>query len=421
VRAESTLNFVVRTLHQVVKKGKEDAWPYQGSQDVSRSSVDSFIKLHDLPAQYTATDNGATTTAELWDLSPFTNFDAYDDTHFGTVWCNASNNLCAVVAPAVLTLTEYNKTKKATARTKVTLCFNVVRWDGEEFALDGSFKGRKKKNKAGLRVWASTKAHRLTKQLIWRREEDAECTEIEKIRETLWRLRVRVVSLANLAGIKAPVGVEAAAIGAYLDKLEAGVQEMKETVENVVGVVGSCGDEKTELCKTLNTSIHFCVNEAKLCRERLNKRVRIEETFGFTFHPGTQCSCCSVQPIVGWRYHCNECDIDLCSNQKCIFSHDLGHPLVLIRSPPPQPITAVVTAAEEQRWVVNSIMDRWPLKKKKGEKGPRKYLYHVQWQGKGMAPTWETAEALGNPSLTAQYDEQCDKKGKKRLLDKSRY
>jgi hypothetical protein len=90
----------------------------------------------------------------------------------------------------------------------------------------------------------------------------------------------------------------------------------------MVGVVGSV-EEKIELCKTLNTvtSIHFCFNEAKLCRERLNKRVWIEENFGFTFHPGTQlqCSCCSVQPIVGWRYHCSECDIDLCSNQKCIF------------------------------------------------------------------------------------------------------
>jgi hypothetical protein len=76
---------------------------------------------------YTATDNGATTMAELWDLSPFTNFDAYDDRHFGAVWYNASNNLCAVVVPDVLTLTEYHQTKIATARTKVTLYFNIVR------------------------------------------------------------------------------------------------------------------------------------------------------------------------------------------------------------------------------------------------------------------------------------------------------
>jgi hypothetical protein len=329
---------VVRTLHQVVKKGKEEAWAYQGSQDVSRASVDSFIKLHDLPAKYTASDNGATTTSELWDLSSFTNFDAYDDKHYGTVWCNASKNLCAVIAPAVLTLTEYYQTKKATARTKVTLCFNILRWDGDEFALDASFKGRKKKNKHGDKVWASTKAHRLTKQMIWRRDEDSECTEIEKIRETLWRVRVRVASLANLAAIKAPVGVTAAAIETNLVVLEARIQEVKEKVENAVGVIGECGEGNTELCKTLHTSIHFCVNEAKLCRERLNRRVRIEETFGFTFHPGTQCSCCGVQPIVGWRYHCNECDIDLCSKNKCIFSHDINHPLVLIRSPPPQPI-----------------------------------------------------------------------------------
>jgi hypothetical protein len=85
VHAETTRNFVVRTLHQVVRKGKEDAWAYQGSQDVSRSSVDAFIKLHDLIVQYTVTNNGATTTVELWDLSSFTNFDAYEDKHFGTV------------------------------------------------------------------------------------------------------------------------------------------------------------------------------------------------------------------------------------------------------------------------------------------------------------------------------------------------
>jgi hypothetical protein len=360
VHAESTLNFVVRSLHQVVKKGKADAWAHLGSQDVSRSSVDSFIKLYDLPAHYTATNNGATTMVELWDLAPFTNYDAYDDRHFGTVWCDGSKNVCSVVAPAVLTLTECNQTKTATARTKVTLCFNIVRWNGTEFDLDASFKGRKKKNKTGLKVWASTKAHRLTKQLIWRREEDAESTEIEKIRETLWRLRVRVVSLANVAAIKAPVGVVAAAIGENLNKLEAGIQKVKETVENMVGVVGSV-EEDSELCKSLNTSIHFCVNEAKLCRERLNKRVRIEETFGFTFHPGTKCSCCSVQPIVGWRYHCNECDIDLCSNQKCIFSHDISHSLVLIRSPPPEPITAVQCSCSCSNTTVGSKLYHGPL------------------------------------------------------------
>jgi hypothetical protein len=121
-------------------------------------------------------------------------------------WCNGNKNLCAPVPPAVLTLNEYYKTKKATARTKVTLCFNVVRWDGEEFALDASFKGRQKKNKKGERVFATTKAHKLTKLLIWRRGEDAEVTLIEKIRETLSRLKSKLISLTNLSAIKSPVG-----------------------------------------------------------------------------------------------------------------------------------------------------------------------------------------------------------------------
>jgi hypothetical protein len=206
------------------------------------------------------------------------------------VQCKQKPVRCDSPSCATVTLTEYNQTNKVTARTncKVTLCFNILRWDGIEFALDASSKGRRKKNKHGDRVWASTKLRRTqayTKQMIWHRDEDAERTEIEKIRETLWRVRVRVVSLANLAAIKATVGVTAAAIETNLVELEARIQQVKETVENAVGVMGECGEGNTEVSKTLHTSIHFCVNEEKLCRERLNRRVRIEETFGFTLAP----------------------------------------------------------------------------------------------------------------------------------------
>jgi hypothetical protein len=93
---------------------------------------------------------------------------------------------------------------------------------------------------------------------------------------------------------------------ANLDKLEGGgtcIQEVKEIVEKEVGLEETCKDENAELCRSLHTLIHFCVNEALLCRERLNKRARIEETFSFTFHPETKCSCCGDQPIMGWRYH----------------------------------------------------------------------------------------------------------------------
>jgi hypothetical protein len=258
---------------------------------------------------------------------------------------------------------EYYKTKKATARTKVTLCYNVVRWDGEEFALDASFKGRKKKNKKGERVFAATKAHKLTKLLIWGRGEDTEVTVIEKIHNSRDSLETKIEidqldksECHKVSSWPRAVGVETAAMKVNLEVLEESIQEVKEKVVNEFGPEEHSEGPRAELCRNLFSSIHFCVNEAKLCSERSNRRAHIEEAFGFTFHPGTQCSCCGAQPIVGWRYHCNECNID----QKCIFSHDINHSLVLIRSPPPQPITAVVAAAEHQRWVVNSIMDRWP-------------------------------------------------------------
>jgi hypothetical protein len=109
----------------------------------------------------------------------------------------------------------------------------------------------------------------------------------------------------------------------------------------------------------------MCVNETRLCDERFLKRARVEETFGFTFHPGTECTCCKEEPIMimGWRYHCNECDADnMCSNQRYISAHPIDHNLVLIRTPAPEPVDAVIAVVEKQKWVVNSIMDRYPIK-----------------------------------------------------------
>jgi hypothetical protein len=103
--------------------------------------VHAFINAHGLPSDVIAKDDTTRTTAELWDLAPFTNFDAYDDKHFGNVWCNRKGNYCAVVAPAYIELTEYHQSKKASAKTKLSIkFFNVLRWDGKEWALDASFK-----------------------------------------------------------------------------------------------------------------------------------------------------------------------------------------------------------------------------------------------------------------------------------------
>jgi hypothetical protein len=383
VLAESTRNFVVRALHETVTKGKEIPWPYVVTKDISRTSVDSFIKHHGLAPVVVASDKGTRTTVELNDLSSFTDYDAYDDKHFGTVWCDKSDNYVSVVAPAVLELTECHQTKTRAAKTKLTLCFNVFRWDVGEWALDASYKGQKKKGtKKEDDKFSASKAHRLTKLLIWRRDEDAvakarpkkknddalvpassemqELRRVEQLRDALWRLRSRLTSMANLAAVKRRVKVKVADMEENLTKLEVKLEEVKATLANLTGCtcVGKCvcDKDKRELHLSLSASVSLCVNELKLCRERLGKRARIEEIFGFTFHPSTKCACCKSSPIVGWLYHCNECEMDLCSQQRCLTSHPLDHKLVLVRSPAPESAAVMVASAKEQRWVVNSII-----------------------------------------------------------------
>jgi hypothetical protein len=53
--------------------------------DVSRSSIDAFIKAFGLDSTVTTSLKCTTTKAEVWDLAPFTKFDAYGAEHFGTV------------------------------------------------------------------------------------------------------------------------------------------------------------------------------------------------------------------------------------------------------------------------------------------------------------------------------------------------
>lgn len=435
VCAETTRNFVVRTLNDLVRDGKvETSWRWMGTKDLSRSSMDAFTRKHVLPTIVTTCEATTKTIAEIWDLAPFTAFDAYDECHYGNVWCHASGNTCALVPPAVLTHTEHHKTKKLSVRTNTTLTINVLRWDGTMFSIDSSFRGRKKKSKKegeGM-VWASTKAHRLTKLFIWRRDESLEqASAIETVRETLWRLKGRLTSLANLAAIKHPpakANITVEAMQNNLALLEEGVGKAKEAASKLAGPGVACEDEddNTAIFEGFEMTIIACTNEASLCRERLKKLVRTEEIFGFTFHPDTGCSnsSCSARPIIGWRYHCAACNVDLCSKAKCIASHPLDHPLTLIRSPAPTSESAAVAAAETQLWVVNSIMDRWPLKRKRGSKEERQYLYHVNWQGEGLTPTWETAESLNNPGMLARYNEQFSKTQQQRgraARDDSRY
>jgi hypothetical protein len=151
------------------------ALPSLGTKDVSRVSLDDFIRVNGLTAHVLIVDrenyNGPV-KVELWDLSPFTRFDAYDDRHFGNVWCNKGKDVCAVVAPALLVFTQHHQKKTAWEKSKMTLrC--TLRWAGKRWKLDASFKSHLKNPvKAGEEydgrdggIYASTKAlaHSLTK------------------------------------------------------------------------------------------------------------------------------------------------------------------------------------------------------------------------------------------------------------------
>jgi hypothetical protein len=91
VLAESTRNFVVRALHETVTKGKEIPWSYVATKDISRASVDSFIKHHGLAPVVVASDKGTRTTVELNDLSSFTDYDAYNT-------MTSTSGLCGVTS-----------------------------------------------------------------------------------------------------------------------------------------------------------------------------------------------------------------------------------------------------------------------------------------------------------------------------------
>lgn len=442
---ETTLNFVVRGLHSVVKKGKEDSWKYLISKDVSRTSVDAFISTYDLQSTVKTSQTSTTTTAVIDDLSPFCRYETYDTKHNGTVWCSTDSNYGAVVGPAHLELVQTYQTKKSPEKTKLTLTVNVLRWDGESFCLDSSFTGSGK---------MKSKARRFTKLLIWhgdKAEEDLESDDddddddaqlsaegvkendaqpsAEGVRETFWRLHSKLFSLSNLSAIRAADSpqLDRDAMAAYLDQLQKEVGKLKTAILQVAGchcfVPGpcSCDDERKELCLSLLGLHRSCVTEVKLCTDHLELRFRVSQYHGFTFHPNTKCACCTYGPIVGWRYHCETCNVSLCQKDRCIASHNIDHILTLIRTPPAiVDNTPEAAAAEEQKWAVSSIMDRWPLTKKRGDPGPRQYLYHVQWAGIGMKPTWERAEDLNNPEMIALYNAKFTK-SKNSLRDASRY
>jgi hypothetical protein len=109
-------------------------------------------------------------------------------------------------------------------------------------------------------------------------------------------------------------------------------------------------------------------------------------------------------------YTCTMCNVTLCEKKGCIASHP-DHELQLLRSvPPAAPGSVVLVAVEQQKWRVNCIRGHWAIPKVRGDDTPRKFLYHVSWEGAGVQPTWEHEDALGYVGLLATYQRQHQKK-----------
>jgi hypothetical protein len=77
--------YLVRCLHKAAKRGKEEAWPFVPSQDITRQDLERFAHKHSLGhITVTSTDSVLTMTVEVWNLDEFTKFEAYGDKHSGT-------------------------------------------------------------------------------------------------------------------------------------------------------------------------------------------------------------------------------------------------------------------------------------------------------------------------------------------------
>jgi hypothetical protein len=405
---ESSVLFVVRALHLAVSKGKADSWPYTPAKDISKASVEAFAaKFSDIcSVTYTTGQKSVQISIVLHDLSPFCKFEAYDDRHYGSVWKNHNNNFASVVPPAILSFTELFQKPTKPLRTKCQLHVNTLRWDGDEWDMSGDF--------AGVPDAKRSKFRRFTREAIGRRSEEGATAVTEKLREDLWILSSKLSSLADLSAVKAPVDVDPESIIANLEDLRNELQGFMPRIDAEVVCESKDMDEQeatSEQRAALKCLVHAAEKNAALCDERAKNMKRVSSIYGCNFHPGTTCSVCDASPIIGWLYKCTTCDVCICEERRCVASHPLDHKLTLVRSSPPAaPESDILIAATKQKWRVNCILGHWPIPQKRGDKTPRKYIYHVSWEGKGVPATWEHEYDLGNIDMLVNYQRQFQKK-----------
>jgi hypothetical protein len=280
---------------------------------------------------------------------------------------------------------------------------------------------------AGIADAKRSKFRRFTREAIWRSHEDGATLAIGKLREELWVLTSKLSCLADLAAIETPIDIDTDTILANLAELQIEVQAFLPKITAIAAVACACtkeckcNDEKKEAAAEQRTAllclVHAAERKVALCDERAREMKRVSNIYGCNFHPQSACSVCDSSPIIGWLYKCTTCDVCMCEQKRCITSHPIDHELTLVRSPPPAaPGSAVLVAAEQQQWRVNCIMGHWAIPQNRGDKTQRKYKYHVCWEGKGVEPTWEHEDDLGNSEMLASYQRQHQKRRRLELV-----
>lgn len=426
---------VTDSLHKAAKAGSQQGWGYQATNHIAIKDMQDFVKKNNLEhVEYGSTTAGRWMRVEIWGLEKFTAFDAYGDgpdkRHYGTVWTNPNGNAVGVVGPAVLHWKQKWKTDTAPEKTTVQCLVNSMRWNGATIAL-AAFKGT---------VDKTSKMKSLTQRHILRTKEEGVTAAIAALRERVWKLTSRLEMMASLGAINAyytptvtavattttatatttapkeppkPI-VDNAAARAYLQKLRTQLAtERKKVVCECEEGKCKCTCEEMEQRAIVFSWLDAAEVDGKTCEERLDKRVRTASLHaGLVFHPDTTCGRCDQSPIVGWRYRCEQCQVDLCQKSRCIASHDQDHTLLLIRTPPAvQESSPEHMAAVTQKWRVNCVLDRQRLKRTKGEQ--QQYTYLISWEGKDVGDTWETAGTLNNPALLATCELQFERTKKR--------
>ena len=83
--------------------------------------------------------------------------------------------------------------------------------------------------------------------------------------------------------------------------------------------------------KYTKTKVNLLESIRGIIREELGKGEQLKMSGIMYKHEGVGCSHCKMNPIVGIRYKCSECDVNFC--ESCEFTEEHEHPFYKMKSP----------------------------------------------------------------------------------------